>query len=178
MRRLLPWLPGVWILVLSVGWLLSWLSFPEVVLPLGPVAVSSLVVGGLITLRTQQNLIGPVMIIGGSAALIYDLGTAYALFSTGRNVPLPAEHLAAWLGVWPLPLLYVAASMMLLLFPAGRFDGHRKVFVLAYGLETGLVGLLHSECGLCRRLCWSTPRHSTDFANIPWATWSSRLGLY
>lgn len=146
MRKLLPWVFGVWTIALSVGWLLSWISYPDVTLPLGLVSALTLVVGGFLSLRVRGNLIGPLLFGGASAAMIYDIGTAYALYSLGRGSALPGEHLAAWLGAWTLPLFFLSLPLLLILFPDGRFGGHRKLFLPLIGLFVvvvivGAVGL-------------------------------------
>ncbi|MGB7860968.1 MAG: hypothetical protein WBM90_10765, partial [Acidimicrobiia bacterium] len=138
------WLLAGWTIFLTGGWIIANSLFPDATLPFGVPASLLLVVGGFLSIRVPRNLIGPVLVVGASAWLIYDLGTAFAVFSMGRIEPLPGEYLAAWLGSWTGPLFYLSIATLLVLFPDGRFGGHRKWFLpfLAIALVLALVGAL------------------------------------
>jgi hypothetical protein len=98
-----------------------------------------LVVGAVLAVRVSGNLIGPLLVVGASAGLLYDIGTVYAAVSIGRATPLPLEHFAAWIGAWTGPLSYLSVPLLLVLFPDGRFLGWRKWFIPVFALAVGLA---------------------------------------
>ena len=122
----------------SAAWIGAWLDYPDEVIEFGIPAILFLVVGSLLTIRVRGNLIGPVLVIGASAWLIYDVGRAYATASLERG-PFPLEHLAAWLGTWTGPVAFLMVPVLLTLFPDGRFTGRRRWFLVPFGLVIGLV---------------------------------------
>jgi hypothetical protein len=141
MRRILPWLLGFWTLLLAIAWFAAWIGRPDLVLPFGFPAVLTLAVGSFLIVRVQRNLIGPLLFVGASASLIYDIGTVYAVYSLSGELNWPAEHLAAWLGTWTQPLFYLSLPVLLVLFPDGRFGGRRKWFLPPFGLVLGLIAV-------------------------------------
>ena len=96
-----------------------------------PLAV---VLGALIITRVPGNRIGWVMLLGGSAWLIYVSGRRYALLSL-ESGPYPGEYVAAWLGAWFGPLFLLSFPTLLVLFPDGTAKGWRRWFL-------GLLGLV------------------------------------
>lgn len=92
-------------------------------------SVLFVVVGAFLTVKVPQNRIGTVMLIGGSAWLIYTAAGEYAQLSIRGTSPLPAEHLAAWLGAWSGALLPSSIAALVLLFPDGRLSRMQKALL-------------------------------------------------
>jgi hypothetical protein len=92
-------------------------------------ALMALAMGALIVTRVRGNLVGAVMLIGGSAWLLYAVGYDYARLSL-ESGSLPGEFIAAWLGAWAGPLFYLSFPTLLLLFPDGRASGFRRWFMI------------------------------------------------
>ena len=85
----------------------------------------AMILGALIITRVPGNRIGLVMLLGGSAWLIYVVGRRYALASI-ESGPFPGEYVAAWLGAWLGPLFLLSFPTLLALFPDGRARGWRR----------------------------------------------------
>lgn len=141
MKRQLPWILGVWAVLLSAAWVVSFALYYSSgrVLPIGPPAMIFLVVGGVLTARVRGNLIGPLLVVGASLALIYDVGTAYATASAESGAAWPGEYVAAWLGAWTGPIAFLTLPVLLVLFPDGRFTGRRRWFIPLFALVIGLA---------------------------------------
>jgi hypothetical protein len=127
-----------WTGLASVAWMGAWFGYPDKVLYFGIPAILFLAVGALLTVRVRGNLIGPVLMVGASAWLFYDVGTAYAAASLQRG-PFPAEYLAAWLGVWTGPIAYLMIPVLLVLFPDGSFTGRRRWFLPLFALALAIT---------------------------------------
>jgi hypothetical protein len=138
LSRPVRWALWGWTATASAAWIGAWLDYPDKVIEFGIPAILFLVVGSLLTIRVRGNLIGPVLVIGASAWLIYDIGRAYATASLERG-PFPLEHFAAWLGAWTGPVAFLMVPVLLTLFPDGRFSGRRRWFLVPFGLVIGLV---------------------------------------
>ncbi len=138
LSRPVRWALWGWTATASAAWIGAWFDYPDKVIEFGIPAILFLVVGSLLTIRVRGNLIGPVLVIGASAWLIYDIGRAYATASLERG-PFPLEHLAAWLGAWTGPVAFLMVPVLLTLFPDGRFSGRRRWFLAPFGLVIGLV---------------------------------------
>lgn len=129
MKRWLGRSIGLWVVALSVAWTVAFVAYPDRVLVYGFDAIIFLVVGGFLTVRVRGNMIGPLLVGGGSFALIYDTVTAYAITSIEGGQAWPGEYVAAWLGAWTGPISYLILPVLLLLFPDGRFSGRRRWFL-------------------------------------------------
>ncbi|HJS71257.1 MAG TPA: hypothetical protein VJ858_00890 [Acidimicrobiia bacterium] len=130
---------AIWVVFLSVPWVVSYVTHPDLMLPFGFAQIMFLVVGAVLAVRVRGNLIGPLLLIGASAGLLYDIGTVYAVISMEQATPLPLEHFAAWIGAWTGPLSYLTVPLLLVLFPDGRFLGWRKWFIPVFALAVGLT---------------------------------------
>lgn len=141
MRRLLAWVLGLWVVLLSIAWLISFLHYYSSgkVLPIGPPAMIFLVVGAFLVTRVRGNLIGPFIVVGASLALIYDIGTAFATASIESGFDWPGEYVAAWLGAWTGPIAFLTLPILLVLFPDGRFTGRRRWFIPLFSVVIGLA---------------------------------------
>lgn len=136
MRRALLTLLVLWTVVLGVAWFVAYLNHSELMLPLGPAELLSIAVGSFLIVKGKGKLIGPVLVIGASAGLIYDLGTIYAWVSAdGPSSPL--EHVAAWLGNWTGPFAFILIPMLLVLFPDGSFAGRRRWWIPLFTFVIG-----------------------------------------
>lgn len=133
-RRVVAWLIGIWTVALSLGWVIAYIDHSEMMLPLGPAEFLFMAVGGFLFVKGKGKLIGPVMLIGASAGLLYDLGTVYASASLAGHEPFPLDHLAAWLGAWLGPVAFISVPMLLVLFPEGSFRGGRVWWAAVFGL--------------------------------------------
>lgn len=136
MKKALAWSLTVWTAVIGVVWVVAYTDHAELMLPLGPAELLFVAVGAFLIVKSKGKLIGPLLLVGGSAGLVYDLGTVYAAGVLDGLSP-HLEHLAAWLGVWTGPLAFVSVPMLLVLFPDGSFRGGRRwwipVFVVVIG---------------------------------------------
>jgi hypothetical protein len=130
---------ALWVFLLSVSWILCYFTNGDMTLPFGFAQIMFLVVGAVLAVRVSRNLIGPLLVVGASAGLLYDIGTVYAAVSIERATPLPFEHFAAWIGAWTGPLSYLSVPLLLVLFPDGRFLGWRKWFIPVFALAVGLA---------------------------------------
>lgn len=139
-KLLFPRILVAWVALVSVAWVVSSIPYHSSgrVLSLGPPAIIFLVVGGVLTARVRGNLIGPLLVVGASLALIYDIGTAYASLSIDNGFAWPGEYVAAWLGAWTGPIAFLSLPVLLVLFPDGRFVGGRRWFVPLFALVIGL----------------------------------------
>ena len=148
--RLVGWALGIWTVGLAAGWVVAYLDHSSVMLPLGPPEVLFMAVGGFLIVKRSGGLIGPLMVVGGSAGLLYDLGTVYAGVSQSQTPTLPLEHLAAWLGSWTGPLAFICIPLLLVLYPQGTFRGGRVWWLPIAALFVGstLVGAM---------LMWTAP---------------------
>lgn len=139
MRRLFGPLAWIWALALSVAWVGATLNYPDqVLIEFGIPAILFLGVGALLTTRVRHNLIGPTLMVGASAWLIYDVGKAYAAASLELG-PFPLDHLAAWLGAWTGPLAFLMIPVLLVLFPDGRFTGRRRWYIPFFGVVLTMI---------------------------------------
>ena len=98
----------------------------------------TLILGALILTKVPGNKIGLVMLVGGSAWLLYVIGRRYAQISL-TNGPFPGEYLAAWLGNWLGPFYLLSFPTLLVLFPDGRVKGWRSWFIGTLGLIAALA---------------------------------------
>ena len=139
MRRLATPIAWIWAVSLSVAWVGAALNYPDqVLIDFGIPAILFLGVGALLATRVRRNLIGPSLIVGSSAWLVYDVGRAYASASLERG-PFPLENLAAWLGAWTGVLAFLMIPVLLVLFPDGRFTGRRRWFIPFFGFVLALI---------------------------------------
>lgn len=167
---------GLWTVSASAAWIGAWVVYPEQTVAFGIPAILFLVVGAVLTIRVSRNLIGPTLVMGASAWLVYDVGTVYATASI-ENGRLPLDYLAAWLGAWTGPLAFIMIPILLVLFPDGTFSGRRKWFlpVFAIDLAAILVGAL---------MMWGLPIETlvdvqalgdapdAQLSNLTWFGWS------
>jgi hypothetical protein len=141
MRRVLVPLAWIWAVGLSLAWVGAAVDYPdEVLVEFGIPAVLFLAVGVLLATRVPHNLIGPTLLLGSSAWLIYDIGQAYAAASLARG-PYPFDYLAAWLGAWTGPLAFLMIPALLVMFPDGRFTGRRRWFLPLFGVVLTMIGV-------------------------------------
>jgi hypothetical protein len=119
----------LWFVGISIAWIWARIEFPEGTLQFGVALILVLAVGAFLTVKVRGNLLGPLLVVGATAGLVYDVGTAYAEFSLGRITSLPLEHFAAWLGTWTGPIGFLTVSVLFVLFPEGRFVGKRRWFI-------------------------------------------------
>jgi hypothetical protein len=121
-------------------------------------AIPMVVVGALLVARIPDNAVGFVLLVGGSAWVIYIAANGYARLSLAAiEAPWPGEYLAAWLGAWTGSLLPLSLAVLVLLFPDGTAAGWRRVLLAGLGALAGsaLVGAA---------LLWGLPAsHLTDF---------------
>ena len=139
MKRAGTWVLAIWVCLISVTWIVCYVTNRDMALPFGFAQIMFLVVGAVLAVRVKGNLIGPVLVIGASAGLLYDIGTVYAAVSLEQTTSLPLEHFAAWIGAWTGPLSYLTVPLLLVLFPDGRFLGWRKWFIPVFVLAVGLT---------------------------------------
>lgn len=149
MRRMLVWSLASWNALLGIAWVVAYVDHSALMLPLGPAEILTMAVGAFLTIKSKGKLLGPILLIGGSAGLVYDLGTVYGAVAQGSQ-SLPLEHFAAWLGVWTGPFAFVSVPMLLVLFPDGSFSGGRRWWIPIFATVFGatLFGAL---------LMWSIP---------------------
>jgi hypothetical protein len=139
MRRPLVALAWIWALGLSMAWVGAGIDYSDqVLIAFGIPAILFLGVGALLTTRVRHNLIGPTLMIGASAWLIYDVGKAYATASLERG-PFPLDYLAAWLGAWTGPVAFLMIPVLLVLFPDGRFTGRRRWYLPFFGVILSMI---------------------------------------
>lgn len=139
MRRLATPIAWIWALSLSAAWVGAALNYPDqVLIEFGVPAILFLGVGALLATRVRGNLIGPSLIVGSSAWLVYDVGRAYASASLEQG-PFPFDYLAAWLGAWTGVLAFLMIPVLLVLFPDGRFTGRRRWFIPFFGFVLALI---------------------------------------
>lgn len=123
------------VLLLSVpGALVFSLSFAAV-------QISTTSVGAIVASRLPQNAVGWILLSMGAGSGLCITATAYGrLGATDSTGPLPADHLAAWVGEWSFtPVIYGGVVLLLHLFPDGRFLSARWRLV---GLASVAVVLL------------------------------------
>jgi hypothetical protein len=145
MVRLRSWSIGIWAAALVAGsiWAALELGMDDIQ-AFSILAVAAMLIGGYLIIRVPSNLVGTALFIGGSAWLVYVIGIAYATASLASSPPLPAEHLAAWLGSWVGVLLPLSLSALLILFPDGRLTrgGRWLGLVLLAAVVVVLVGAI------------------------------------
>lgn len=118
-----------WTIFISSAWIWARLEYVEQTLDFGVAEMMVAIVGCFLTIRVRGNLLGPALLIGASAGLLYDVGTAYTTFSLGGTSPLPLEHFAAWIGAWTGPIGFLTVSVLFVLFPEGRFIARRNLWI-------------------------------------------------
>lgn len=124
-----------------MAWVWARIAFPESTLSFGVALILVLVVGAFLTARVKGNLLGPLLVFGASAGLVYDVGTAYGGLSLSNATPLPLDHFAAWLGTWTGPIGFLTVSVLFVLFPEGRFLGRRGWFIPLLSLPVVLAAI-------------------------------------
>jgi uncharacterized membrane protein len=130
----------IWSLLVLVGWCtISVINRGELT-TFGIPAALTLILGALIWSRVEENRIGLLMLIAGSAWLLYDGCRQYASLSL-ESGPFAFEYLAAWLGTWTGPLFFVSFPTLLLLFPDGRAPGFCRWVLLLPLLVLALVAI-------------------------------------
>jgi hypothetical protein len=118
-----------WTILVLVGWSTISAINPGELTTFGIPAALTLILGALIWSRAEENRIGILMLIAGSAWLLYDGCRLYASLSNETG-PYAFEYVAAWLGTWTGPLFFVSFPTLLLLFPDGRAPGFRRWVLL------------------------------------------------
>jgi hypothetical protein len=118
-----------WALLILIGWCTIFVVNPGPLTTFGIPAALTLILGALIWTRAEENRIGLLLLIAGSAWLLYDACRQYASLSLETG-PFAFEYLAAWLGTWTGPLFFVSFPTLLLLFPDGRAPGFRRWVLL------------------------------------------------
>ncbi len=93
-------------------------------------AIPMVVVGAFLVAKVPQNAVGSVLLVGGSAWVVYIAANSYARLSLeSPDPPWPGEYLAAWLGAWTGALLPLSLAALLLVFPDGEASGWRRALV-------------------------------------------------
>lgn len=133
MRRVLVWGLALWTALLGTAWVVAYFDHSELMLPLGPAEILTLAVGSFLTIKGKGKLLGPVLLIGGSAGLVFDLGTVYGAVASDSQL----AHIAAWLGIWTGAFAFVSVPMLLVLFPDGSFSGGRRWWVPIFAAVAG-----------------------------------------
>jgi hypothetical protein len=142
------WLLTVVLLILG-GWL-EVLNAPargsswQQSLGLVPLSLPFATVGALIASRQHHNPIGWLLGAIGLAAAALLVGHQYSRYVlVTAPGTLPAGDWAAWLAVWPVDVLTLALTLILLLFPDGRplSPGWRPVVWLTVGLCVIGIGI-------------------------------------
>ena len=145
MRVAANWAVGVWAVLMTgaaAAWLvLSWGSIDAMAGILGA-SVCAVLVGAILTIKVPSNWVGPLLLLAGSAWVIYLFGNAYAVASLGDQGPLPGAYLLGWAGAWTGALFGLGVSTLILVFPTGRPFGWWRVVLLApaAGVLVTLVG--------------------------------------
>lgn len=139
MSRVGTWLIGGWAAMLIAAWLVVDLmigsadpvfSYPSLLL---------VAAGAFLTIKVPHNPVGAVLMVGGSAWLVYVLAQVYAGVALAE-ANWPGGYLAAWIGSWLGALLPVSLSALVLLFPDGRVWGWRRWLLLVLGgLTVGAI---------------------------------------
>lgn len=133
MTRVRVWILALWTALLGIAWVVAYFDHSDLMLPLGPAEILTLAVGSFLTMKGKGKLLGPVLLVGGSAGLVYDLGTVYGAVTSDGQV----AHFAAWLGVSTGPFAFVSVPMLLVLFPDGSFSGGRRWWVPVFACFVG-----------------------------------------
>jgi hypothetical protein len=111
-------------------------------LGLVPLSLPFATVGALIASRQHHNPIGWLLCTVGLTAAVLLVGHQYSRYAlVTAPGALPAGNWAAWLAVWPIDIMTMALTLMLLLFPDGHplSPGWRPLVWLTVGL--GVVGV-------------------------------------
>jgi hypothetical protein len=129
-----------WSLFVLVGWsTISSVNRGELT-TFGVPAALTLILGALIWTRGEENRIGLVMLMAGSAWLLYDGCRQYASLSV-ESGPFAVEYFAAWLGTWTGPIFFVSFPTLLMIFPDGRAPGLRSWALLLPSSVLGLAAM-------------------------------------
>jgi len=126
--RRLAW--SLWLLTVALlafgGWLEA-LNAPALSslwqqsLGVVPLSLPFATVGALIASRQHHNPIGWLLGTVGLAASVLLVGHQYSRYGlVTAPGALPAGDWAAWLAVWPVDIITLALTLILLLFPTGR----------------------------------------------------------
>jgi hypothetical protein len=123
-----------------------------------------LTVGAVVASRRPENPIGWIFCAAGllfSVAVSASAYVTYALYAS--PAALPGVEYAAWLAGWiPLPTLFLAATMLFLLFPNGRFLTREWSFVAWVALIGSVMAALGEALG---RDVAITPDYGGSIAN-------------
>ena len=115
----------------------------------GIVVLAFPAVGALIASRRPQNPIGWIFVGLGSLFAVAAFANQYALYALLTEPgSLPAGETMAWLGSWLLlPPLFLAATLLFLLFPEGRLLSRRwvpVVWIVVGAIVLALLGEMFS----------------------------------
>jgi hypothetical protein len=115
----------------------------------GVVVLTFPAVGALVASRRPQNPIGWIFVGLGSLFAVAAFANQYALYALLTEPgSLPAGETMAWLGSWLLlPPLFLAATLLFLLFPEGRLLSRRwvpVVWIVVGAIVLALLGEMFS----------------------------------
>ena len=140
MRVAANWAVGVWAVLMTgaaAAWLvLSWGSIDAMAGILGA-SVCAVLVGAILTIKVPSNWVGPLLLLAGSAWVIYLFGNAYAVASLGDQGPFPGAYLLGWAGAWTGALFGIRGQLAdpglshgpaLRLVACGASSPRRRVF--------------------------------------------------
>lgn len=137
--RRFPLPPGPAALALAVGALVA--SGAAFGVPLGNlhnglIGVTFTGVGVFVLARAPRHRVGRLFVAVGVAHAVMFFGRQYGLAGVGAGgTSLPAAAWAAWLGVWPLPLVLALTGVTFMCFPDGRLPTRRwRAVAVAIGV--------------------------------------------
>ncbi|SEL55061.1 sensor histidine kinase [Nonomuraea pusilla] len=122
-------------------------------------ALPSAALGTVIAVRRPASMVGPLLVLVGTAAVWVTVGDLYAS-AVARQPRLPLSALYAALSQGDWMFLYVPAALLMLVFPDGRLPGRRWRWAVVGLLTVPVLFMLivASDPGSYRPPFESTPR--------------------
>nr|WP_055504679.1 histidine kinase [Nonomuraea pusilla] len=122
-------------------------------------ALPSATLGTVIAVRRPASMVGPLLVLVGTAAVWVTVGDLYAS-AVARQPRLPLSALYAALSQGDWMFLYVPAALLMLVFPDGRLPGRRWRWAVVGLLTVPVLFMLivASDPGSYRPPFESTPR--------------------